>query len=129
MEIWDLGLLLGLLQTKHLLADYVWQTAAMVRTKGIYGHPVGASHSALHAVLSGLILLAVPGTGIGLAGAIVIAEFIVHYHTDWSKDQLSSRLNQNPKQKGYWVLVGLDQYLHQLTYLAIVVVAFSAHGA
>jgi len=115
----SLILLFGLLQTKHFLADYVWQTGAMVRTKGIYGHPVGASHSLLHAVLTGLILAVATPAGAVLAIAISVGEFVLHYHTDWLKDQLTRISGKTPKDWEYWVLVGADQYVHHLTYVAI----------
>lgn len=112
----------GLLETKHLLADYIWQTNAMVQRKGTYGDLVGASHSLLHAALGALIVLVATPASLLLALGIGVFEFILHYHTDWAKDQLTRRFNQTPKQWGYWVLVGLDQYVHHMTYVAIVAI-------
>jgi hypothetical protein len=114
-------LLLTAFQIKHLLADFFWQTEAMLRTKGIWGHPVGATHSAIHAGLSAAILLLLAPIGIGWVALVLVAEFLTHYHTDWAKDQLNKRFTYTPRQKAYWVLVGLDQCAHQLTYVAILV--------
>lgn len=111
--------LFGLLQTKHFLADYVWQTGAMVRTKGIYGHPTGASHSLLHAGLTALVLAVATPAGWALVAAVAVGEFVLHYHTDWLKDQLTRRSGKTPKDWEFWVLVGADQYVHHLTYVAI----------
>lgn len=115
--------LIFLFQVKHLLADFMLQSGEMVRRKGTYGDPIGALHSVVHAGFSLAILLA---TGIFaplIAVAIALAEFVVHYHTDWAKDQLQQRAGYTPKQKGYWVLVGLDQFFHQSTYVAILAFA------
>jgi len=58
--------------------------------------------------------------------AIALAEFVVHYHTDWAKDKLQKRAGYTPQQKGYWVLVGLDQFFHQTTYVVILAVLVAA---
>jgi hypothetical protein len=118
----------GLLQTKHFLADYVWQTGAMVRTKGIYGHPVGASHSLLHAVLTALVLVVATPAGALLVIAVAVGEFVLHYHTDWFKDRLTRMSGKSPEHWEYWVLVGADQYVHHLTYVAIPAVLVYALG-
>lgn len=112
-------LVLVLLQIKHLLADYVWQSETMVRKKGIYGDPVGATHSLLHAALTGLILLAVTPLTLPVVAGIVLFEFVVHYHTDWCKDFLTFRSETTPREKRYWILVGLDQFMHQITYIVV----------
>jgi len=111
--------LLAALQVKHLLADFVWQTEAMLRRKGIWGDPVGASHSALHAGLTAGVLVAAPLPGAGWIAAICTAEFVAHYHIDWLKARLTGRFGAHPSQRGFWVLLGLDQAAHQLTYVAI----------
>ena len=113
-------LLLAAFQIKHLLADFFWQTPAMLRTKGIWGHPVGASHSAIHASLSAAIVALLTPLSTAWIAAILLGEFVLHYHTDWAKDQVNKRRGYTPRRKAYWVLVGLDQCAHQLTYVAIV---------
>jgi hypothetical protein len=57
--------------------------------------------------------------------AIVIAEFVVHYHIDWLKQTVDGRMNWTPEQAQYWHIFGADQLLHQLTYVAILVVLAS----
>jgi hypothetical protein len=106
-------------QVKHLLADFVLQTGAMVQRKGVYGDPVGAAHSLVHAVLTLAVLLAVGPLGALAALGLALAEFVVHYHTDWAKDHLQKRAGYTAQQKGYWVLLGLDQFFHQITYVII----------
>lgn len=118
-------LLIFLFQVKHLLADFMLQTGEMVRRKGRYGDPVGASHSLVHAGFSAVILLATGVFAPLWVAGIALAEFVVHYHTDWLKDQLQARAGYTPKQKGYWVLVGLDQFFHQCTYVLILALAMA----
>lgn len=113
--------LIAALQIKHLLADFFWQTPAMLRTKGIWGHPVGATHSLIHAGLSAAIVAVLAPLPPVWIGAILLGEFLLHYHTDWAKDHLNRRHGYTPRQKEYWVLVGLDQCAHQLTYVLILV--------
>ena len=110
--------LIILFQVKHLLADFIWQSTWMVQTKGIYGHIGGICHSGMHAAFSLVILVFAAPT---LLAAILIAvgEFIVHYHLDWYKDRELKRHGYTMQQKGFWALAGLDQFAHQLTYVAI----------
>jgi hypothetical protein len=115
-------LLVLLFEVKHLLADFYLQSAAMVRLKGTYGNPVGASHSLVHAAMTPLILAVVTPLGGGVIAVLAVAEFLIHYHTDWLKDRLTKRGGYTPAQKTYWTLVGLDQFVHRLTYLLILVI-------
>ncbi|MBV9541363.1 MAG: DUF3307 domain-containing protein [Alphaproteobacteria bacterium] len=112
------------LQFKHFVCDFLIQSTYQFRTKGIYGHPGGFIHSGLHiaGTLPALLIL-----GMGPAGivAILIAEFVVHYHTDWMKAKIDRTYHWGYSDQRYWMLFGADQFVHQLTYLAIVVVALS----
>ena len=40
---------LALLQAKHFLFDFVFQTPYQLKNKGTYGHPGGLLHAGLHA--------------------------------------------------------------------------------
>lgn len=115
---WVLLVLLGL-QVKHLLADYVLQTPRMLESKGIYGDPGGLAHAAIHGVLTGGVLLL---GGLGGAAAVLLglAEAVLHYHIDWGKDRVVAWAGLTPEQSGYWAAMGVDQFLHQVTYLALV---------
>lgn len=118
MTAQSLLLLMLLFQVKHLLADFVMQSSWIVRTKGMYGRPGGLVHAGLHAVFSFGILLLSP-LSLGTIIVIALGEMAVHYHIDWSKDRLLKRMNTNPTEWRYWVLTGLDQFAHQVTYVAI----------
>lgn len=110
-------LILMLLQIKHFLADFVWQTDQMLREKGIYGSRAGIYHSGIHASGTFLIFtLLHPILGI-IAGLI---DFVAHYHIDWTKVKINGNRNFTPKDKEFWFWFGLDQLAHQITYLFLV---------
>lgn len=118
-------LLLILLQVKHFLFDFVFQNLYQLKNKGIYGHPGGFVHAGLHGLGTAVILLSLSFAW-PLVLNIVVLEFLFHYHLDWSKEMLLKRLNPSGKAEGtlFWRLIGLDQLLHQLSYLVIVAVLF-----
>jgi hypothetical protein len=107
------------LQVKHFLCDFVLQTAYQVRTKGIYGHVGGFIHAGLHATLT-IPALLILGLSLKSIAIVVVLEFLIHYHTDWSKAQIDERNQWGFSDQRYWILFGADQLIHQLTYLAIV---------
>jgi len=120
----DIGLILWALlafQVKHFICDFMLQTQRQVQNKGIYGHLAGVSHAAFHAVTS-LPALFILTANPGVIGVIVVAEFLVHYHCDWLKSNIDRTFKLGMERNVYWMVFGLDQLIHQLTYLAIVFV-------
>ena len=55
-----------------------------------------------------------------LAAAIALGEFAVHYHIDWLKEQVTHRNGWTAHDRGFWFALGTDQFVHGLTYLALV---------
>ncbi|MCX5479131.1 DUF3307 domain-containing protein [Kaistia geumhonensis] len=106
------------LQIKHLFCDFFFQTPRQIEMKGVYGHPAGLSHAAQHAVASIPVFLLMPVSAV-VAAAIVVAEFVTHYHVDWIKAVIGDRKGWTVRDKEYWRGLGSDQFLHQMTYLAI----------
>lgn len=106
------------LQVKHFICDYPLQTPYQLKHKGIYGHPGGIIHSAIHALGTLTAFLVVTPT-LALGAAIVVGEFLVHYHTDWAKDQVMRRKGYNVHQHEFWWAIGADQLVHHLTYIVI----------
>ncbi|HXL99632.1 MAG TPA: DUF3307 domain-containing protein [Rhizomicrobium sp.] len=107
-------------QIKHFICDFVLQNQFQVRNKGIYGHPGGFIHAGLHAIgsLPALLILGAPPETIAI---LLFGEFVVHYHVDWFKARFDRGLTD--QDHAYWVIFGLDQLVHQLTYLAMTVLA------
>lgn len=117
---------LVLFEVKHFLCDFVLQTTYLYRNKGIYGHPAGFIHAGLHAVGSLPAMLLIGGAP-GLIAVMMAGEFLVHYHVDWLKLYIDKRCRLRIDRGSYWIIFGLDQLLHQATY--IVILAVLAQGA
>jgi hypothetical protein len=69
----------------------------------------------------------VPGSLLLVAG-LALGEFITHYHVDWLKEQITHRNGWTVQNRGFWYALGTDQFVHGVSYLAIVaaLVAFAA---
>lgn len=107
------------MQFKHLLVDFPLQGAYQYSNKGTYGHPGGILHAALHAIATAIVLLSFQFS-LGLAVAVGFLELLVHYHIDWGKVNLNKKLGWGMNtHEQFWWLLGFDQFLHQITYLAI----------
>jgi hypothetical protein len=112
------------LQLKHLICDWWLQGPYQYKHKGIYGHPGGLLHSAIAVVGTTVVLgLAWPWLSSLDAMAlltVVALEFLYHYHVDWAKVQINRWLGLGPMtHEAFWWLLGFDQFLHQISYLAI----------
>lgn len=116
---------LALLQAKHFIFDFVVQTVYQRRNKGTYGHPGGILHAGLHAFGS-LPAILLCGTSTILTVALVIGEFIVHYHADWLKERVMKTTGWKADNDGYWIALGADQLVHHLTYTAMLWAIFAA---
>jgi hypothetical protein len=121
----------AVLMTKHMVADFYLQTAYQYLNKGIYGHPGGLIHAAIHVALTPFVYLVLAPASLTLAAAIAVGEFAVHYHTDWLKEQVMHKNRWTAQDRGFWYALGTDQLVHGLTYLVIVgslVAAAAANG-
>jgi hypothetical protein len=108
-----------LFQIKHFICDFLLQTYDQIRFKGKYLHPAGLMHAGLHMLGSIPALLVLTRSPVTIA-VLVVAEFLVHYHTDWAKAQLDSALRLNDQNSLYWAIFGGDQLVHQLTYVGMI---------
>lgn len=112
-------LVLALLQTKHLLVDWVWQPPYEHQNKGTYGHWGGIRHALKNAIGTGLCLALLVDSA--FAFWLAFLDFVIHYHIDWCKVNLNRGFQLCPtRHPQFWWLTGLDQYLHQVTYLGLV---------
>jgi hypothetical protein len=110
--------LLALLQLKHCVADFFLLTPWMMAHRKTYLHPGGLAHVGEH-LAGSVIVLVLMGTAPGTAVAILVAEGVFHYHVDFAKARLVDRQHLTPAASPYWYALGVDQLLHQLSYLAI----------
>ena len=111
-------LVLVVLTTKHLFFDFFTQSLSQIKNKRIYGHRDGLLHAAGHAAGTCLAFLIItPSLAVGIG--IVVGEFILHYHIDWLKEEVGHAMKLRQDQREYWWAFGIDQWLHQMTYIGI----------
>ncbi len=111
-------LTLALLQIKHWYIDFVDQDMEEVNSKGKYGEWLGIRHSLKQGIGTYICIALVVGAELWFFSLVLaLIDFIVHYHTDWSKMNYGNRDITTP---AFWNHLGLDQMVHQLTYLLIV---------
>lgn len=115
-------------QIKHFICDFVLQTAYQYKNKGFYGHFGGIIHAGLH-ILGSLPALLILTHDAALIAGLLAAEFVIHYHMDWLKVRTDMRLGLNDQMHAYWILFGVDQFVHQLTYLAMIFVVLKYFSA
>jgi hypothetical protein len=106
-------------QVKHLLCDFVLQTKFQVANKGFYGHFGGILHAGCHALFTIPVLLILTRS-IPVIASVIVCEFVVHYHVDWFKARTEMLRNWVVTDDIYWMAFGVDQFLHQTTYIVIV---------
>lgn len=111
-------ILIFLLSTKHFIVDFPLQGKYQWSNKGTYGHPGGILHAGLHGFGTMVCLF-----WFAPFAAIILGLFdsVLHYHIDWCKMNLNAKLKWGPTtHEEFWWLLGLDQFLHALTYIFIV---------
>jgi hypothetical protein len=111
---------LAYLLIKHAVADFFLQTEFQWRNKGVYGHPGGLVHVAIHVVLTLPVFLILRPRTLAVAAVVLLTEALVHYHIDWFKDHIVKRRQWTTADNSYWRALGVDQLLHGLTYVWIV---------
>lgn len=116
----QLLLLMTLFQVKHCFADFVLQTYQQTVKKGQWLNPVGISHSVEHGYCTAVVLLIFSlfvTLSISTILVVVFLETVVHYIIDFIKVKHGSKDQTKPI---FWTQFGLDQLLHQFTYIAII---------
>jgi Protein of unknown function (DUF3307) len=110
----------AVLMLKHAVADFYLQSSYQYLNKRTYGHTGGILHSAIHVALTPPVYLVIAPASLLLAAGIAVGEFLLHYHIDWLKEQLTHRSNWTPQCRCFWYALGADQLVHGFTYLVIV---------
>lgn len=109
--------LLALLFVKHFICDFAYQPPYQWMNKGTWGHPGGLLHAGQHALATAFILCFYGS--LGLAVSLALAEFYVHYVTDWAKMNVNARYGWRCSTSNeFWISLGVDQLIHALTYVA-----------
>ena len=111
-------ILITLLFTKHFIVDFPLQHKYQWSNKGTYGHPGGILHASLHGLATMLCFWWYAPLACIYLGFI---DAFVHYHIDWAKMNLNAKMGWGPNtHEQFWWLLGLDQYLHAITYIGLV---------
>lgn len=118
-------LVLILLQFKHLIVDFLLQSPYILDNRKIYGHPGGLLHVAIHGVGS-IAVFWIMGTSLWAMIGIVLVEVLIHYHLDWAKDNYVAKKGLTASDNLFWYALGVDQSLHQLTYVMMTQAWFMA---
>ena len=119
VPLWGVCILVVTMTLKHFIADFILQTNWIAHGKerrdGWFA-PL-AVHVLCHAVLTlGIVLCVAPRLW-----WLAIADLFVHAGIDRCKSLTARWGAWSPQQIQFWWLMGFDQFLHQITNLAIVV--------
>ena len=114
-----------ILIVKHFVCDYPLQSRWQLVNKGTYGHPGGIVHSGIHAIATAIAFFVMTPTFV-VGIAIMVGEFLVHYHIDWTKENVIKRMGWTATDSKFWLALGLDQLAHHLTYVVIAAVLYWA---
>lgn len=115
------------LEVKHFIADYLLYFGWMEQGKRSFSHPGGYTHAAVH-VFGTIIILYLAGLPAPVIITLAIAEFVIHYILDFAKANLDGNIKKSKSPRLYWIVNGLDQLFHQLTYVAIIFVVGAMVG-
>lgn len=111
------------LQLKHVICDGPLQSLQMVRDKSTYGKPLGVLHAAIH-IGGSLIVLWIAGLGLTLSLGLAVLDGLIHYHTDFFKENVVKFGGWTPADSPFWWALTTDQAVHHMTYVLIVWLAF-----
>jgi hypothetical protein len=118
-------LLIAALQLKHFICDGPLQTKAMVDDKRRYGALRGLLHAGIHGLGTLLVMLVYLGLS-PFALWLALADAIIHYHVDFSKENVVRQMGWTPAQGPFWWAMSFDQMLHQLTYTGLAAITIAA---
>ena len=113
-----------LFQIKHFVADFPLQKPYQYLNKGKFLHPGGILHAAFHGAFTFGIVAAYTDPIMGVA--LGILDMQIHYFIDYFKVNINKKYGLTPtNSEYYWWLLGLDQFLHQLTYIGLIVLIYA----
>ncbi len=123
-QIFSVLSLVAAFQLKHFVCDGPLQTKAMVDSKSNYGEGLGVVHSAIHGLGTAVVLLLWLPVGTLVLGLAVL-DFVVHYHTDYAKENIVKRAGWTTSHAKFWWALSADQTVHQFTYVVLTYLALT----
>ncbi len=119
--------LLPIIFVAHYIADFIVQTSWQATNKS---SNIGAlsSHIFTYTLTLGFItalgLLAF-GLPLQLAFSYAMLNGVLHFATDFVTSRLSKKAHESGNQKQFWMIIGMDQLIHQLCLLVTAVLLFA----
>lgn len=119
VPVWTMAVLAGTMIVKHYLADFILQTDWMAHGKErLHGWLLPlCAHVACHAAGTLCVALVVAPR----LWWLCLVDFAIHICVDRVKTLIGRRGGWKPHQVQFWWLLGLDQMLHGLTDIGLVV--------
>ena len=114
--------ILFLLMVCHYLADFTALSTGWMLQAKQFGKPLYPIlvHASVHALLMGIVLLFFVDFNVALR--LFGIQLIAHFSFDTLKGRLNGRFPslQDHAKRGYWMILGFDQFLHHATILVMV---------
>mgnify|MGYP000657414365 CR=1 FL=1 len=110
------------LLTVHWVADFILQTDWQAKNKSKRNDALGR-HVGVYTLALALAAPLIFGWNSPAAIYFVLVNGALHFATDWCTSRVSSRLYAKGDVHNFFIVVGLDQLIHQFT-LAATMVAF-----
>ena len=114
-----------LFNVKHVLGDFVLQSSNMAIGKGKenweFVSPL-SFHCLVHVILSAIVIVLFMDVKYLW---FLPTEFVVHFFIDRLKSgpKYGGRFSMTKEPRFFWLLFGLDQFLHQCTYILFIFLA------
>lgn len=117
-----------LLTVKHFFIDFMLQVPYYYKNKGTLGHLGGILHAVEHGIGTMIVLvmmcLFMPVHPLMILG-LAILDSTIHYFMDWYKVKTCTENGWTAtNSEEYWIWMGLDQFIHYMTYLLLAALLF-----
>jgi len=114
-------LMVTLFNIKHLVIDFFLQFPYMWKNKHKLFHPGGWLHAGAHAVSSFALFFLLTREVVPGVATLCFMEMLAHFFIDMAKMRLNTRMKWTATTSPhFWNLLGIDQFLHQMTYVVMI---------
>lgn len=110
----------GIFIVKHFICDFVLQYPRHYLNKGVYGAWGGIEHALIHGIGTFCVFYFL-NLGFFISLLSGLFDMMVHYHIDYIKMNVNDKLGYKCNtHEQFWVLLGLDQMFHYITYVILI---------